>query len=285
MKKVIYSAIVGSYDNIIQPKAVSPDYDYILFNNDISESQIGVWKIRKIPYNNKDNTRIARWVKTHPHILLPEYDFSVWVDSNVVIVSDKVYEIFNELNEKGSLISSFAHPQRDCIYDECLQVALKDKDSFKRMLPQMTYLKEVGYPRHQGLFETNCVYRAHQKKVSQLNEEWWKMINRFSKRDQLSFNYVLWNNKIECDYLLDKEYNSRNHPYFKCIKHTNVPHDKWVWNHKMKAIPIRLYPFLYDQIIKAKANSKSEKMWTSLLLLSDDFFHFCNKIASKYVFK
>ena len=66
---VIFSAMVGGYDQILQPLEVDDRFDFVLFTNDIAESQDGVWQIRPIEYHNKDNTRICRYVKTHPETL------------------------------------------------------------------------------------------------------------------------------------------------------------------------------------------------------------------------
>ena len=65
-KFVIFTAVVGNYDEILQPKVVDDRFDYILFSNDIKEKNIGVWQVRPINYINEIQTKIARWVKTHP---------------------------------------------------------------------------------------------------------------------------------------------------------------------------------------------------------------------------
>ena len=63
-KYVIYTAMVGGYDEIMQPVVVDDRFDYILFSNDIKEDRVGVWQVRPIAYTNPDNTRICRYVKT-----------------------------------------------------------------------------------------------------------------------------------------------------------------------------------------------------------------------------
>ena len=119
---VIYSAIVGGYDEILQPLVVDERFDYVLFSNDIKDSQVGVWQIRPIIYSNPDNTRICRYVKTHPEELLKEYEVSVWTDSNVQILSSYVYERIVELEKQDVAVSSMWHPARKCIYEEAFAV-------------------------------------------------------------------------------------------------------------------------------------------------------------------
>lgn len=67
-KFVIYTAIIGNYDEILQPQVIDDRFDYVLFSN---ENRVGVWQVRPIAYVNDIQTKIARYVKTHPEELLP----------------------------------------------------------------------------------------------------------------------------------------------------------------------------------------------------------------------
>ena len=90
----IYTACIGGYDNILQPKAIDDRFDYILFSDEVAKERVGVWQVRHVDYTNPDKTRIARYVKTHPEELLPEYEATLWMDANIQIVSSKVYGRF-----------------------------------------------------------------------------------------------------------------------------------------------------------------------------------------------
>ena len=70
-----------------QPKYIDDRFDYILFTDEPKEKHIGVWEVRKVDYSNSDKTRIARYIKTHPHTLLPQYKATVWLDANLEIIS------------------------------------------------------------------------------------------------------------------------------------------------------------------------------------------------------
>ena len=89
-KYAIYTAIVGGYDKINQPKVVDNRFDYILFSNDLEDVRVGVWQVKKIFYDNEIQTKIARYVKTHPEELLPEYEFTIWMDSNLIITTNYI---------------------------------------------------------------------------------------------------------------------------------------------------------------------------------------------------
>ncbi len=196
--KVIYSALIGGYDEVRQPEVVSEEFDYILFCNDIAEKQVGVWQIRPIEYTNPIQTKIARYVKTHPEELLPEYEFSVWMDLTVVIKSDYIYKRAIELYNQGTLIATHIHPERKCIYNEMFGM-LKFRWEYENVILDWgRYLRQQHYPRNTGTWETRVLYRKHSKQMHQFNNEWWRCIETYSRRDQLSFNYVLNKCNVLC---------------------------------------------------------------------------------------
>ena len=217
---VIYSACIGDYDQILQPLAVHKDFDYILYSDTIQEEKIGVWEIRRADYQHPDKTRIARWYKTHPELLVKEYDFSIWMDANIQILTMAFYQRALELYEHGELISSMWHHERDCIYDEAATVTFDKIDSERTILDWEHILVKEKYPLHIGLFETNVMYRIHnQPEIIQLDSLWWLCINNHSRRDQLSFNYVLWKQNIKCPFYLPIGKNTRNTDCVKWTQH------------------------------------------------------------------
>jgi len=218
----IYTAIVGNYDNILQPKVVDPRFDYILFSNDIKEENIGVWQIRPIDYYNKDQIKIARWVKTHPEELLQGYDFSIWMDANIQIETDYIYKCSIDFFNKKISISSIVHPERTCIYQEMFAVFFLNYESIKTILRWSNVLKRNHFPRNVGLNETGVLFRNHlSPKVMEIDRLWWSFINEYSRRDQLSFNYVLWKLQLRSEPLLPANQSVYNSKHFNYIFHVN----------------------------------------------------------------
>ena len=59
-----------------------------------------------------------------------------------------------------------------------------------------------GYPQNNGLGFTCGLVRYHNRPIlKNAMEMWWTEIKYGSKRDQLSFNYVAWKNKLNFVYL------------------------------------------------------------------------------------
>ena len=82
------------------------------------------------------------------------------------------------------------------------------------------HLWKEHYPQHHGLYETNILFRRENKLVRQVNVLWWDCINKYSKRDQLSCNYVLWKNELKSDYFLPIGESARNSGNVKYITHS-----------------------------------------------------------------
>ena len=220
MRKVIYTCIVGGYDELRQPEAVDPSYNCICFSNDFKETQIGVWAIRKIPASIEDKTRLSRYVKILPHRAIPEYDVSVWIDANISIKTMDFYGYIESAIDSGCLVAQVTHLGRDCVYDEIIRCYQDRRLGFAAAKRQWNHLKEEGYPRHFGLYENNLIFRRHTDSlVMSLSEEWWQEYLAFSSRDQLSLMPVYWRNSFRPNLLLGADFNTRNVSCLGVSKH------------------------------------------------------------------
>ena len=200
-KSVIYTCIAGNSDIIpIIQSYYNPAWKYVCFTDNqtlLKMKYFGMWQILPLKFNSLDDTRNARWHKTHPHILFPEFEESIWVDANVDILTQY---LFDTIRKKNSSLLVPVHYCRTSIYQEFDAVKKLGMDSELVIDLEYQYLKNHNMPDNYGLNETNIVYRRHNDpKIIKLMEDWWYMISNFSKRDQLSFSYVLWKNNIVVD--------------------------------------------------------------------------------------
>ena len=199
MKNICYTAIIGKYDKLKEPKVVSEGFDYVCFTDDVTLKS-PVWKIRLI--NNPqglDNSRLARKIKILCNSVLKEYDLSIWIDASVLINCD--LNIFLDENYHGEDIVLLIHPDRSCVYEEANACIALDKDDSEIINKQMEGYKSEGYPEGNGMVGTTLMIRNHRsKKVKEFMNSWWNEVNLKSKRDQLSFNFVLWKHKLSVGY-------------------------------------------------------------------------------------
>ena len=210
-KKVVYTCITGDYDNLLTPKIVSEDFDYICFT-DNTNLQNDVWKIMPLPKETDELSQVKkqRYVKTHPHLILKDYDISIWIDGNIEIIGEMNDFIKNvDVSDASILIPK--HPSRKCIYAEERAVISMKKDTSQNTNPQIKRYKEEKFPKDYGLVQSNIIFRKHNdEKCIKIMDEWWEEIKNGSHRDQLSFNYVCWkNNDVKVVYLNEKTCESR----------------------------------------------------------------------------
>jgi len=225
MRIAIYTSIFGGYDNLIDEQFQMDGVDYICFTDKDIESK--TWKVVKSTPIYNDSNRTAKKYKVLPHRYLNDYDWSVWVDGNIKVISDirslcngDAYKLYDHM-----LVGEY--DRRNCIYDEAQTIlnfgkinserypekGIKNwKDNPKLIVDQMNRYLSEGYPKQNGLSTTPIMVRNHMDdNVINHNEDWWSEIKHNSKRDQLSFNYIAWKNQFNFVYL---EGDSRNNEYF-----------------------------------------------------------------------
>lgn len=218
---VIYTCLVGGYDKLMQPLAKAEDFDFICFSNDFSVKQIGVWTIRPLPIlKNLNNTRLSRFAKILPHLVLSDYVFSLYIDSNVQILTNELYGIVRNLASRDVLIAQVPHPFRDCIYNDIRISYRLRKVSLLDARRQYHHLKSSGFPKHYGLFENNIIFRKHNSKVvAEVSNAWWKEYLLYCQRDQFCLMFVYWQRGLNPEFLLGDGKNTRNVRCLKYVKH------------------------------------------------------------------
>ena len=196
-KIVVYTSISGSYDNLKEVIEPEKNIEYICFTDQLIESK--TWKIKKIPeiLNNLEQTKKARCLKILPHLFLQEYETSVWVDGNIQ-VKRSIKKFINENLKNNFAIAK--HPDRICVYQESEAVKKLNKDVSSTVDSQIEFYKELGYPEKNGMVQSGVIIRKHNEKdCIEICNDWWKELIKWSKRDQLSFNYSIYNKNMIID--------------------------------------------------------------------------------------
>ena len=203
MKTVIYTAIFGGYEGLLPQRSI-PGVDFVCFTD--TPVRAKPWTVRVVPPPESDPTRCARNYKILPHRHFPEYDCSIWIDGNYLVVGDIDDLIEKKLHDHN--MAYFDHrstvvDSRDCVYEEYASIMKlgNDSGSFKDdpaiMKKQVDRYRKEGYPPHNGLiFSSVLIRRHHAPDVVATMERWWKELSQESKRDQLSFNYAAWKESL-----------------------------------------------------------------------------------------
>ena len=222
LKKVVYTCITNRYDLLISHSYVCDQWDYICFtdNQELLDKGHSQWKIYPLQFTSLDHSRNSRWHKFFPDRILPDYDVSLYVDANINIVAPNLFNYIDNklLYKPEKTLAIHKHPFRNCIYKEAKECIDLNLDSADIINQHIMKLRELNYPENNGLQENNVIYRRHHdSNLKQIMEEWWWWVSNHSKRDQLSFNYVIWKNNFQI-HVLKKQF-ARNTKYGILLPH------------------------------------------------------------------
>jgi hypothetical protein len=214
--KVVYTAITAGYDTLKAPMLVDDSLDYIVFTDDSSLTTVRPWQPVLIDRRERNPRITAKWYKIHPHLCLDSYESSLWIDGSCEIVGS-LSSLMAEVLDQTS-IAQFRHPDRSCIYDEAAVVKTWDYERPGIVDLQMACYQERGYPRNNGLFISGAIFRRHHEPpIRQAMHDWWRQIQLFSQRDQLSGGYILWKHDIHCGEIPGEQFHN---PWFKWHGHS-----------------------------------------------------------------
>lgn len=190
MKKfVLYTARFGIMRKIHIPKVSIPDVDRFCFTDLDIESNF--YQIRKMSLVPLVAVRRQRWIKICiPDEIFNNYEYSVYVDCKRASVID--FEWLLSFMKPQSDFVTRRHKTRDCIYGEGRVCIEKSKDDEATILKQLDFYRSEDYPTHNGLHYSYILLRRHTEKMKMFSMLWWKQLEEYSFRDQISLPYVAW---------------------------------------------------------------------------------------------
>ena len=195
---VVYTAIIGDYDDLRDPLIVEPGVSYVCYT-DQKHIKSDVWDIRYIDEVPEEKRAIrVREYKMLPHKFFPEYESSIWVDASLKIIG-KLTELIEKYQKHANFLL-MPHNERICVYDEAFEVIKLLLTPKHKVFAQVKYYLNDGYPCDNILLVGGFLARNHNDdKVIQTMGQWYKEVCSHSKRDQISLPYVIWKNKLFYD--------------------------------------------------------------------------------------
>jgi hypothetical protein len=212
---VVYTAIFGNYDDLIEPKEQFEGCDFICFT-DQHQLISDIWEIILIEECDLQPNMMNRKYKILPHLFLSKYEQSLYVDANIIILKNPLELANKYLSDFDMAIPK--HFERDCLYEEAKECIISRKSKLRQTFKQIEEYKKLGFPIKFGLGENNILLRNHNcENVIKLMNDWWDEMNTHTQRDQLSFSYVLWKNGMK-PFFMDESLRVGNH-YFDIVDH------------------------------------------------------------------
>lgn len=269
---MIYTASTGGYDDIVQPLYVCNQFDYILFSDCAKSDKWGVWNVVAPKIDGLSPILLARYIKTHPHELLPQYDAWIWVDSNITFSDSFICYRFKNWYNSPAIIAACPHPATDDVYEHIYEMCCRGVEHDMACLRAMRYLYDNKYPEHYGLSETGILFRKNVPQIATFDEKWWWHIQHISRRDQFSFNYVLYRMHIAWETILPKDepiaksshviYGSHSSIAGK-RKEVNVNFGEWCRQYVRHQHPAIYMPFVeqHKKMSRQENYALSLKLW------------------------
>jgi hypothetical protein len=185
----VYTALLGGYERLNeQPAALESKIPFICFTNDAA-LRSETWQIRVVPpIFTMDPARSQRDFKLRPHVHLPEFDVSLYID-NAVVLSQPPESIF----ERYPTTSGFwltKHSFRDTVLSEFMEVISRGLDDPNRVFEQLNhYTLECPEVLEEHPYWGAILLRDHRRpEVQAMLDVWYANVFRYSRRDQLSAN-------------------------------------------------------------------------------------------------
>lgn len=221
MNKIcVYTCITGNYDNLIEINNIEDGIDYICYTNN-KEIKSKTWKVEYIQDDNLTNVQLARKIKILGTPKLTKYDVVVWIDGRIYFEKSIKDFIKKYVDLKNYDLVGFKHFCRNSINNEMIANYEIEKIEIAGLNKLDKFYKKEKFPDNCGLIETTLLFRNFNNiKLNQAMQDWFNMILEYSYRDQLSFNYVEWKNKLKVKYL---DINIWDNEYFKFNPHNSEP--------------------------------------------------------------
>jgi hypothetical protein len=156
------------------------------------------WELRRLPgelLHALGPRRANRYVKTHALELLPDAEVVVYADAEFEVAGDIRLLVGPALG--SSDIAVFRHPDRVCVYQEldaCRSLKKAPADALSR---QAARYRGARLPERSGLWALGVLGQRNTAAARAFSQAWWKEIHaNHTDRDQPSFGYVAWRDRL-----------------------------------------------------------------------------------------
>lgn len=192
--RCVYTVLTGGYECLNeQAIARESSLPFICLTDDpdlTSES----WNIQQIaPTFATDPIRSQRDLKIRPHVHLPEFDQSLYIDNSVIlkVLPERLFETFLA----DSPVAIPTHSFRETLLDEFLAIVQLGLDDSSRVFEQINHysLSDPAVLSEKPYWSAILLRDHHDSGVRKWAEIWAAHVFRYSRRDQLSINLAFRN--------------------------------------------------------------------------------------------
>lgn len=204
-KVAVYTCIIpNNYTTLKPPLFINPNRDEVHYWAILDESLGGIdpwWELIIKRDEALTPRQDLQWYRMHSHVLLPEYDYVIWMDGCVRLKVDPL-ELVRVLKASGKNVLFGAHPWRTSSYQEGRICAEFNSQNRVAIETQMDRYKREGLPEDFGLVAATVFVRDNKEEFTcNFFDLWYKetMLLGSSPRNQISFGFAAF--KTELNYL------------------------------------------------------------------------------------
>ncbi len=196
MELAIYTCIFGQCtDELKQLPDLSKGVEAYAFM-DTEEERVSPtgWRIRPPLFLDEPPQLRSRHHKLLSHEVFPDAKLTMWIDGSLTPAHDPMQMI--EFYLENQNLITYRHCERNCVYQETEACIRMKKGNLEKIRAQAQRYRQENYPYNNGLAETCVMIRVNEPEVNEFNEAWWEELRNASWRDQISFPYVAWKQRL-----------------------------------------------------------------------------------------
>ncbi|MFM7294010.1 MAG: glycosyltransferase domain-containing protein [Burkholderiales bacterium] len=216
-KVAVYKCVIGDYDTVPTSVPNSPGVDFYLFSDAEIQGRTE-WNSILLSLPHLSPAAQNRFVKMQPWLLLPQYDYWLYVDGNIDITGDITELIGNAIRDNNLTLGMYQHPFRKCLYSEGAACIKHSRDWFWHIALQVRKYYKVGYPLDNGLYEAGVMLVRNSDEAQNLLTSWWLEYLSGSTRDQIALPFTAWRLQTSITNLGVSDFRYQ-HKYFRLLTH------------------------------------------------------------------
>jgi hypothetical protein len=192
----VYSCYFGVYEQF-NPEATLQEGDFarVVFTDDCELDAPGVTFRREAA--GGDPGRSSRLAKLRPHLFFGDQDWVIYIDNGARLtvppaeIIGQIEADYPEGAPAGRYL--FRHKRRICAYREARVCMRQGKISRADYRAQVAHYRAAGFPEDWGLFvNTVMIQKMGDPVTDAFNDAWFDHFMAFSRRDQVSLPFMLW---------------------------------------------------------------------------------------------
>lgn len=213
MNHIVYTAIFGGKDKVENFVWHGDPKECVCFTD--SDEKNPAITVTKCPELRENSVLSAKIFKMFPYLFF-KCDYSIWLDGNMRIKEGFDAQKLLDTYLVKTDLALYAHPFKDCVYDEIDGGLILKNKSWPFFLKQKKDYQRTGLPPNSGLASCGFLLRRHTPVLKSFCEAWWTDLLKYTIRDQPSFGFTAWKLKYPYTVILGS---INDNEYFSIVRH------------------------------------------------------------------